>query len=157
MSEKMYGVYSSLDLITATKIADEALRLRAAHKFMPMAVAILDSGGNLVCFKRDDGCGILRFDIAFGKAWGALGMGLSSRQIGKNLTERIAFQGAVAAASNGRCIPVPGGVLIINKEDQVVGAVGISGDASEKDELCAIGGIKLVELIPIPKDAAIPS
>ena len=68
MSEKMYGVYSSLDLITATKIADEALRLRAAHKFMPMAVAILDSGGNLVCFKRDDGCGILRFDIAFGES-----------------------------------------------------------------------------------------
>ena len=117
MSEKMYGVYSSLDLMTASKIADEALRLRALHKFMPMSVAILDSGGNLVCFKRDDGSGILRFDIAFGKAWGALGMGLSSRQIGKNLAERVAFQGAVAAASNGKFVPVPGGVLIINKED----------------------------------------
>ena len=80
-------------------------------------------------------------------------MGLSSRQIGKNLAERVAFQGAVAAASNGKFVPVPGGVLIINKEDQVIGAVGISGDASEKDEFCAIGGIKLVNLTPIPKEA----
>jgi uncharacterized protein GlcG (DUF336 family) len=101
---------------------------------------VLDAGGNLVAFKREDGCGVLRFDIAFGKAWAALGMGMATRAIRDRMAQRPAFQGALAAASDGRFIPVPGGVLIL-REGQAIGAVGISGDASDKDEYCAVAAI----------------
>ena len=80
--------------------------------------------------------------FAAGKAWGALGMGIPSRTIAERLGQRPAFQGALAAASNGRFVPVPGGVLVLGADGQAIGAVGISGDTSDKDEYCAIEGIK---------------
>lgn len=141
MSEHLKPVRSSLALAGAAKIVDAALEARAASGLLPLAVAVLDAGGNLVAFKREDGCGVLRFDIAFGKAWAALGMGMSTRLIRDRLKERPAFQGALAAASDGRFIPVPGGVLVIDREGVAIGAVGISGDASDKDEYCAIAAI----------------
>jgi len=107
-----------------------------------MAVAVIDGGGNLVAFKREDGCGVLRFDVAFGKAWAAVGMGIPTRLIRDRMANRPAFQSALAAASDGRFIPVPGGVLIVNAEGSTIGAVGISGDASDKDEYCAIQAVK---------------
>lgn len=141
MPEHLKSVASSLTLEAAARIIDAAIAARHAQGLLPLAVAVLDGGGNLVAFKREDGCGVLRFDIAVGKAWGALGMGMSSRLIRDRLKERIAFQGALAAASGGRFVPVPGGVLIVDAAGQAVGAVGISGDASDKDEYCAITAI----------------
>jgi glc operon protein GlcG len=85
-----------------------------------LAVAVLDAGGQLVAFKREDGCGVLRYDIAFGKAWAALGMGMSTRLIRDRLANRPAFQSALASASDGRFIPVPGGVLILNAQKSVI-------------------------------------
>ncbi len=112
------------------------------------------SGGRLIAAKSEDGSGLLRFDIAFGKAWGALGMGISSRLIRDRLSARPAFQNALAAASDGRLIPVPGGVLIEDLAGLTIGAVGISGDTSEKDEYCAIAGIRAAGLIPEPAEPA---
>jgi glc operon protein GlcG len=134
-------VASSLQLAAAAKIVDEALAARAKEGLLPLAVAVLDAGGNLVAFKREDGSGLLRYDIAVGKAWAALGMGMSTRLIRDRLKERPAFQGALAAASQGRFVPVPGGVLIVDAAGKAVGAVGISGDTSDKDEYCAITAI----------------
>ena len=142
MPEHLHPVGSSLGLAAAARIIDAALAERAANGLLPLAVAVLDSGGNLVAFKREDGCGVLRFDIAFGKAWAALGMGMSTRMIRDRMKERPAFQGALAAASGGRFIPVPGGVLVLDGSRTAIGAVGISGDASDKDEYCAIAGIR---------------
>jgi glc operon protein GlcG len=150
MAERLISVHSSLELATANRIAAMALQLRQKHQLLPLAVVVLDSGGNIVCYQREDGCGLLRFDIAVGKAWGALGMGMATRQIRDRLANRPAFQGALAAASNGRFIPTPGGVLIINTENQAIGAVGISGDASDKDEFCAIEAIRAIGLLPEP-------
>jgi uncharacterized protein GlcG (DUF336 family) len=141
-----------LPLAQAEKIIDFALQAGRAAKLLPLCVAVLDSGGHLLAFKRDDGCGILRGDIAIGKAWGALGMGISSRTIRDRLEDRPAFQGALAAASQGRFVPVPGGVLICNDTGDAIGAVGISGDASDKDEYCAIVGVKQAGLMPSPED-----
>ena len=118
---------------------------------MPLTVAVLDAGGVLVCLKRGDGSGILRGDIAVGKAWGALGMGISSRTIRDRLKDRPAFQSALAAASDGRFVPVPGGVLIRDTTGAVIGAVGISGDASDKDEYAAITAVAKVGLRPDPE------
>jgi uncharacterized protein GlcG (DUF336 family) len=141
MAEQLKAVQSSLALAAAAKIIDEALAIRAKEGLMPLAVAVLDAGGNLVAYKREDGSGVLRFDIAYGKAWGALGMGMSTRLIRDRLKERPAFQNALAAAADGRFIPVPGGVLVLDATGTAIGAVGISGDASDKDEYCAITAI----------------
>ena len=141
MSEHLRPVRSSLALADASRIVASALYARGKAGLLPLAVAVLDSGGNLVAFQREDGCGVMRFDIAFGKAWAALGMGMSTRLIRDRLKERPAFQGALASASDGRFIPVPGGVLVIDHDGTAIGAVGISGDASDKDEYCAIAAI----------------
>ncbi|HYJ43881.1 MAG TPA: heme-binding protein [Xanthobacteraceae bacterium] len=143
-----------MPLKTAEVIADEALKAGAEANLLSLTVAVLDVGGHLVVLKRQDGSGNLRADIAIGKAWGALGMGISSRTIRDRLKERPAFQGALAAASDGRFIPVPGGVLALNAQGEVVGAVGISGDASDKDEYAAITGVHKAGLKSHPEQPA---
>ena len=152
MTEQLRSVHSSLPLAAAARIVDESLATRIKEGLLPLAVAVIDSGGNLVAFKREDGCGVLRFDIAFGKAWAALGMGMSTRLIRDRMTNRPAFQGALAAASGGRFVPVPGGVLILDAAGAAIGAVGISGDASDKDEYCAIQAIKAAGLASDPAE-----
>ena len=146
MSEKLHPLQTSLSLVQAAAILDECLAVRQKEGLLPLAVAVLDAGGQLVAFKREDGCGVLRYDIAFGKAWAALGMGMSTRLIRDRLANRPAFQSALASASDGRFIPVPGGVLILNAQKSVIGAVGVSGDASDRDEYCAIHAIQVAGL-----------
>jgi len=142
----------TLTLDTATKILDVALATGRKENLSPLTVVVMDAGGKLIATKSEDGSGVLRFDIAFGKAWGALGMGISSRLIRDRLSKRPAFQNALAAASDGRFIPVPGGVLIEDSESFTIGAVGVSGDTSEKDEYCAITGINAAGLASEPAE-----
>ena len=137
----------SLSLDQASAIVDGALAHADANGFEPLTVAVLDAGGHLVAFKRADNSGILRPEIAMGKAYGALGFGLDGRDLKeKNAT----FLGAVAAASGGRMVPVPGGVLVRDAKGMIVGAVGISGDNSGNDELAAIAGIEGAGLAVTP-------
>jgi glc operon protein GlcG len=133
---------ASISLAAADRIADGVLAEGVAEGMLPLTVAVLDVGGNLVVLKRADGCGILRADIAIGKAWGALGMGISSRTIRDRLKDRPTFQSALAVASQGRFVPTPGGVLIRAPDGELIGAVGVSGDASDKDEYAAIVAVK---------------
>ena len=132
---------STLTLAQASTIVDAALTKGRATNCAPLTVAVLDGGGPLVAFKREDRSGILRPDIATGKAWCALGMGFGSRELAERATKAPMFITALAAVSQGRMVPVPGGVLIVNAGGEVLGAVGISGDTSDKDEVCAIAGI----------------
>lgn len=150
MVEKLVRLQSSIELHIADLIIDTALTIRSVNKLLPLTIAVLDSGGNLVAFKREDGCGILRHNIAIAKAWAALGMGMSTRQIRDRLADRPTFQAGLAAASDGRFIPTPGGVLILNNNGLAIGAVGVSGDASDKDEFCAIEAIRQSGLISEP-------
>lgn len=154
MAEQLIPIHSSLSLAVASQITDEALRLRRQHGLLPLAVMVLDAGGNVVCFKREDGCGVMRHDIAQGKAHAALGMGMATRQIRDRLANRPSFQAALASASQGRFIPTPGGVLVVDASGQAIGAVGISGDASDKDEFCAIEAIRATGLQPEPPEPA---
>lgn len=144
----------SLPLEKACAIINEALRLGRQEKLLPLTVVVLDSGGKLVAVQSEDGSGVLRFDIAFGKAWGALGMGISSRLIRDRLANRPTFQAALATASDGRLIPVPGGVLVRDADGVTIGAVGISGDTSDKDEYCAIAAIAHAGLASEPAEPA---
>lgn len=145
---------TTLPLDKATLIIAEARRLGREAGMLPLTIVVLDAGGKLIAAESEDGSGILRFDIALGKAWGALGMGISSRQIRDRLSKRPAFQNALSAASDGRFVPVPGGVLIEDADGDTIGAVGISGDTSEKDEYCAVGGIRKAGLISNPPEPA---
>ena len=135
-----------LTLAQASTIVDVALKTGRDNKFAPLSVAVLDAGGHLVAFKREDKAGILRFDIAFGKDWGALGMGFGSRELSERAGKNPVFFGVLATVSQGRLIPVPGGVLIKDDGGAVLGSVGISGDTSDKDEVCAIAGIEAAGL-----------
>ncbi len=141
---------TSLSLAAADAIVTEALRLGREAGLLPLTVVALDAGGRPVAMQSEDGSGLLRFDIAFGKAWGALGMGISSRLIRDRLAARPSFQAALAAASDGRFVPVPGGVLVETGAGVTIGAVGVSGDTSEKDEYCAIEAIRRAGLVPEP-------
>ncbi len=141
-----------LRLADAERIADATLAAGRAAGLLPLTVAVLDAGGHVVVLKREDGSGILRAAIAEGKAHGALGMGIGSRIIRDRLKERPAFQAAIAAAAEGRFIPVPGGVLICRPgDDAVIGAVGVSGDASDRDEHAAIEGVRAAGMTPHPE------
>ena len=150
MSEDLRPMFSSLSLANATAVINAALAAGHAHQLLPLAVAVLDAGSQLVAFQREDGCANLRFDIARGKAAAALGMGMSTRQIRDRLAARPAFQSALAAAAQGQFIPVPGGVLLLDGEGRAIGAVGISGDTSDKDEYCAIAGARAAGLATEP-------
>ncbi len=141
----------ALPLASAERIAAATLEAGRAAGLLPLTVVVLDAGGHIVTAKREDGSGILRFEIAQGKAHGALGMGIGSRVIRDRLKERPAFQAAIAAAADGRFIPVPGGVLACREDGAVIGAVGVSGDASDKDEYAAIAGVRAAGLLPHPE------
>jgi uncharacterized protein GlcG (DUF336 family) len=140
----------SLTLAQASTILDVALKTGREGKFQPLSVAVLDAGGHLVAFKREDKSGILRFDIAFGKAWGALGMGFGSRNLAGRAAKTPQFFTMLAAASGGRMITNPGGVLIRDAAGDVIGAVGISGDNADNDEKCALAGIAAAGLTGDP-------
>jgi uncharacterized protein GlcG (DUF336 family) len=148
---------ANLDLARATLIVDAALAEGRRRRLAPLAVALLDAGGQLLVFKREDGAGILRFDIAHAKAWGSLGMGFGSRELAERATRSPAFVTVLAAVSGGRVAPSPGGVLILGADGAVIGAVGISGDTGEHDEAAAIAGIRAAGLTPQPGLAPQPA
>ena len=141
---------SRLSLSQAAKLVEAALAKGRAMELAPLAVAVLDDGGHLKAFAREDGAGIMRPQIAIGKAWGALGMGFGSRTFARRAGENPAFFSALYAASEGRLLPAAGGVLIKDTAGEVIGAVGISGDTSDKDEACALAGIQAVGLVGDP-------
>ena len=144
---------AGITLRQATIIVGAALRKAREMGCAPLAVAVLDDGGHLKAFAREDGAGILRPQIAMAKAWGALGMGVGSRALARRATEQPQqqpFFAALAAVSEGRVVPAAGGVLVRDAGGVVIGAVGISGDVSDKDETCALAGIAAADLTGDP-------
>jgi uncharacterized protein GlcG (DUF336 family) len=138
---------SNVTLAQASIIVDEALNKSHELKLHPLTVVVLDAGGHLVAMKREDKSGILRTEIATGKAWGTLGMGFGGREFARRAAGGGAvFLQALMAASGGRIVPAPGGVLIRDASGEIVGSVGISGDTSDKDEACAVAGIEAAGL-----------
>jgi uncharacterized protein GlcG (DUF336 family) len=134
-----------LDLTNASVIVDAALENARKCKIRPLCIAVLDDGGNLKALKRDDGASILRPQIAIGKAWGAIGMGESSRHLGNRLKELPAFLNALSSMTGGKVVPVAGGVLIMDGE-VILGAAGASGATADEDEACVIAGIQAAGL-----------
>lgn len=130
----------SVTLAEADGIIGAALARGLELGCAPLTVVVLDAGGHAVALRRQDRSGILRVEIATGKAYGALGMRLPTRNLMSRAERMPRFFDALAVASDGRMIPVAGGVLV-RRGDDVVGAVGVSGDTSDRDEECAVAGI----------------
>jgi uncharacterized protein GlcG (DUF336 family) len=143
-----------LALAQASIIVDKALEKGRALGLKPLTVVALDAGGHLKAMKREDGSSLLRPEIAGGKAWGALGMGFGGREFARRASANPVFIQALSVASGGRVVPVAGGVLIRDAAGEILGAVGISGDTSENDEVCAVYGIGCAGLVADTGDQA---
>jgi len=145
---------SNVTLAQASIIVDKALEKGRDSKLQPLTVVVLDAGGHMVAMKREDRSGILRTEIAIGNAWGTLGMGFGGREFARRAAAGGVFLQALMAASDGRVVPAPGGVLIRNGGGDIIGSVGISGDTSDKDEACAVAGVAAAGLKPDTGDPA---
>jgi len=143
----------SVTLAQASTIIDTALKKARELKQMPQTAVVLDAGGHIVAAKREDGSGIIRVEIAVGKAYGALGMGWGSRTMMERAAQNPNFLTAIAAASGGRLVPNPGGVLIRDAGNAIIGALGISGDTADNDEIIAVAGIEAAGLKADPGGA----
>jgi uncharacterized protein GlcG (DUF336 family) len=137
---------SMLKLKAAQKIIKVALDLAREKSMKPLGIAVVDARGALVAYAAEDGSSLKREKIARGKADGAVALGVSSRQIAKMAAERPHFVAAVSHVVGGSLIPVPGGVLIRDAKGVLMGAVGVSGDTSDNDELVAVAGIEAAGL-----------
>ena len=137
---------ADLTLDVARKILDTALAKGTEKKLKPLVVAVLDARGCVKASAAQDGTSLLRSEIAHGKAYGALAMGMGSRALFQRAQEQAYFIGAVNTLAQGRMVPVPGGVLILDDNGALLGAVGVSGDTSDNDEICAVAGIEAAGL-----------
>jgi uncharacterized protein GlcG (DUF336 family) len=137
---------TAINLGAARTIVVRALAHARSSDFPPMTVAVLDAAGRLVAFAGEDGSSLLRERIAFGKAHGALNMGVGSRSLAAQAASNPAFVNSLVSLADGNLVPVPGGVLIRDDNDAVIGAVGVSGHLPDDDEACAIHGITACDL-----------
>ncbi len=144
------GGMAALKLAQASAIIDAALAEGRTRRLAPLAVAVLDAGGHLMAFKREDAAGFSASRLPTGRpgARSAWASAHASWRNGRQDLQR--FVTALSVASQGRMIPSPGGVLIVGADGEVVGAVGISGDTGDNDEICALAGIAAVGLSAIP-------
>jgi uncharacterized protein GlcG (DUF336 family) len=138
---------SSLTLAQANQIITAALAKSREAGYKPMGIAVLDEGGALKAFAREDGASMFRFDVALGKAWGAVGLGVSSRALAIRAKEVPNFFVALAATAHGKFLPQPGAVVIKDATGQVIGAVGASGGTGDEDEAICIAGVEAAGLL----------
>ncbi|TQC45175.1 heme-binding protein [Rhodococcus sp. WS4] len=140
----------TIDLGTARRIIEAARTCANDKGFEPLTIVVLDAGGHVLAAEREDGASNKRFDIAFGKAHGALALGIGSRSLMGRAEQQPYFIAAATAAIGGSLVPVPGGVLVRESEGSLLGAVGVSGDTSDNDEAVAVAGIEAAGLVPQP-------
>lgn len=141
-----------VSLKQASTIIDVALGQARKRDLRPMAIAVLDNAGDLVAYKREDHNGINRYAIAYAKAYGALVLNRSSREIGEMAETAPALIQSIASATGGQMIPVPGGVLIKDSQGYIIGCVGSSGAHPDDDEAIAILAIEALGLTPEPEN-----
>ena len=138
---------TQLSLAQANQIIAEAHKTARAANYKPMGVAVLDASGNLVAYGREDGASMFRFDVALGKAFGAVGMGSSSRALAERAKDNPAFFISLAATADGKFLAQPGAVLIKNAQGQIIGAAGASGGTGDEDEIICAAGVRAAGLL----------
>jgi uncharacterized protein GlcG (DUF336 family) len=136
-----------LSLVQARTIADATLAAGASRGLAPLCVVVLDAGGHPLALLRDERAAISRPEIATAKAAGCLGMGLGGRELARRAQAAPAFFTALAGIFPRGIVPAAGGVLIRDAAGALLGAIGVSGDTSDNDEICALAGIAAAGLI----------
>jgi uncharacterized protein GlcG (DUF336 family) len=137
----------SLTLASAETIIAAALRHASGANFKPLGIVVLDARGTVKAASIADGSSLGRFDIARGKAHGALAFNMGTRAIEKLAKDRPHFFAGAISAIAGGIVPVPGGILVKDANGSVLGAVGVSGDTSDNDELAALAGVAASGLV----------
>lgn len=140
----------TLSLTQARTLIDAALAHARERGFKPLVVVALDTRGAVKASAAEDGASLKRFEIAHGKAHGALALGMGSRAIAKRAAEQPTFVAAVTHVVGGSLVPVPGGVLLRDGGGALLGAVGASGDTSDNDEAAVLAGIAAAGLTGEP-------
>lgn len=136
----------ALTLEQANTMIQSAFAKGTEMDLAPLTVVVLDAGGHLKAMQRADKATFFRPQIAVGKAWGSLALGMASRTLFNMGEERPVFMNSLINLSEQKLVPVPGGVLIKNEHGDVLGSVGITGDTSDNDEACAVAGIEATGL-----------
>jgi uncharacterized protein GlcG (DUF336 family) len=140
---------TELTLETANQIVYGAIKHAREINAAPLCVVVLDNRGIVRALQTEDGCALLRPDIAQGKAWGSIGLGVSTRSMREAFETKPNMNPAFYSFMNlagGRIVPSPGGVFIMDG-GEIIGAIGISGDHPDVDEACAVAGIEAIGLI----------
>lgn len=138
---------AKLSLSKANKIVREALKKGHEQSMKPLTVVVLDAGGHMVAMQREDNSSILRPQVAQGKAFGCIAVGMGSRWLNAQAETRPHFLEGLSNVSGGKIVAVPGGVLIKTNSGEIIGAVGITGDTSDNDEMAAIAGIQAAQFV----------
>ena len=137
---------STLTLAQANRIIEVALARAREMKVKPLSVAVLDAAGHVRAMQREDGASMFRNDVAVGKAWAAVGMGVASRTLLQRAKENPQFFGALSATAQGKFLPQTGAVVIKDRDGAVLGAVGASGGTGDEDEAVCIAGVEAAGL-----------
>ena len=137
---------SRITLAHANQIIEAAFAKGKELNLKPLSVVVVDAGGHVQAFQRQDGASSMRFGIALGKAAGALALGVNSRRVGEMAAERPSFIASLGHLAPGGVVPVAGGVIVKGTDGAFIGAVGVTGDTSDNDEVAAIAGIKAAGL-----------
>ena len=139
----------SIDLDSANRIIETGMRMAREHRHMPLTFCILGAGGLLVSMQRDDNSSIMRYEIAYGKAWACLALGHSTHFMEKVMAgSRPHFLDSLPVAAGGRFVPALGGILIRDTGSKIIGALGITGDTGENDEWVGVEAIKQCGFLP---------
>ena len=141
---------TEITLAAAQKIIAVGLEVARSHKMKPMGIVVLDARGAMKAYAAEDHVSLKRAEIATAKAHGALAMGMGSRGLAKRAKEMPHFVTAATHIVGGMLMPVPGGVLVRDEAGTVIGAVGVSGDTSDNDEIAAKAGIEAVGFVADP-------
>ncbi len=136
-----------MELDTARTIVDAAQKKAREMGLKPLAITVLDARGAVRAFIAEDGTSLHRGDVAIGKAYGAISLGIPSRSIGERAEKQAYFVAAISHITGGKMVPVAGGVLIRDADGSLLGAIGISGDTSDNDETAACAGIAAAGLV----------
>ena len=137
---------SDISITKARTIIRKALATGRELGLKPLSVVVLDAGGHVKAFEREDGASPGRFGIAHGKAYGSVMLGMAGKAQMARAESQAYFMAAMNGVYDGKVVPVPGGVLVRDKAGKVIGAVGVTGDTSDNDVICALAGIEAAGL-----------
>lgn len=141
---------TTLTLEKASQIVAAAIEQARGAGVLPLTVVVLDDSGHIKAVGRDDGASMFRFDVALGKAWGAVGMGAPSRVLAERAQDNPNFFVALAATGQGKFLPQPGAVLIRDSDGNLLGAAGASGGTGDEDEAACAAGVTAAGFLSDP-------